>query len=293
MPDDALRTLHTAVDSYLSSLQAIAECLGETCPEIGGLYRIRLARLRSRLAFDSSAEAMEEAARALQAELKEYAHKASGYIRQHGVELRAAIAELEEIVHSFAQRQDFYVARLRQFAAQMAAAVQPDVTPELRELIALHSANLMSCVESMSHETQSIVTRMQNELGSVEVRVKEAEVTDAVTGLMNRREMERQIEARKASGEFPVLLVFQLSGDITDEVARQVGARLVSQFRHKDFISRWTDTEFMVLFQGPIEIAQTRADQIVPWIAGRYLLDSGETVAIGVEARLAEAVLVA
>ena len=110
---------------------------------------------------------------------------------------------------------------------------------------------------------------------------------------MNRREMERQIESRRTAGTPPVLLQFQLSGEICDQVAKQVAARLGSQFRHKDFVSRWTDTDFMVLFQGPIEIAQARAEQIVPWVAGKYLLDDGNSVQIGVEVRLAQGELVA
>jgi GGDEF domain-containing protein len=134
---------------------------------------------------------------------------------------------------------------------------------------------------------------MQREMDAVAVRIKEAEVTDPLTGLMNRREMERQIEARKAAGHRPVLLQFQLTGAITDEITKQVSARLGSHFRHKDFICRWTSTEFLVLFQGPPEIAQMRAEQIVPWVSGRYLLDNGESVQIGVEVRLAQAELVA
>ncbi len=293
MSDETLNALHTTVDCYLSSLLAMANCVGDACPEIGGLYRHRLTRLRSRLAFDSAPEALEEGTRAVEAELKEYAAKASGYVARHRHELKTAISSLEEIVRSLAQRQDFYGARLRQFAGQMETTAYPAETDALKDIVALQVAGLMSCVESMAHETQSLVTRMQNELSGVEQRLKEAEVTDPVTGLMNRREMERQIESRKSNVEPPVLLHFTVRGDINDEVAKQVGARLASQFRHKDFVSRWTETEFMVLFQGPAEIAQTRADQIVPWIAGRYLLDNGDAAHIEVEVRLTQAEVVA
>ncbi|MBZ5601202.1 MAG: GGDEF domain-containing protein [Acidobacteriia bacterium] len=291
--DETLSALHTAVDCYLSSLLAMANCAGDACPEIGGLYRHRLTRLRSRLAFDSSPDALEEGTRAVEAELKEYASKASGYVAQHGLELKAAVAALEEIVHTLAQRQDFYGARLRQFAMQMETTAYPAEPEHLTEVVALQVAGLMSCVESMAHEAHSLMTRMHNELAAVEQRLKEAEVTDPITGLMNRREMERQIESRKSAGDTPVLLHFHFSGEMNDELARQVGARLASQFRHKDFISRWTDTEFMVLFQGPVEIAQMRADQIVPWVAGRYLLDNGDAAQIGVEVRLTQPELVA
>jgi GGDEF domain-containing protein len=293
-PDDQqLHALHTAVNCYLATLLDTANCVGASCPEIGGLYRHRLTRLRSRLAFDSSPDAMEGSTASVEAELKEFASKASLYVAQHGVELRSAIATLEDIVRSLTHRHDFYAARLRQFAAQMESATYPTDPELLQETVGLQVVGLLSCIESMSHETQSLVIRMRNELGAVEQRLKESEVTDPLTGLMNRREMERQIESRKAAGSPLVLLHFQLCGDVSTEVMQQVGSRLGSQFRHKDFVCRWTDTDFLVLFQGPQEIAQMRADQIKPWVAGRYLLDNGESVQIGVEVHLTQPELVA
>lgn len=294
MPDDShLHALHTAVNCYLSTLEATAECIGAACPEIGGIYRHRLSRLRTRLAFDSSPEAMEESCEAVEAELKEYAEKTSGYVMRHRTELQAASLAIQDIVRSLVHRQDFYTARLRQFAEQMEATAYPSDSESLQEIVALQVMGLLSCVESMTHETQSLVSRMHDEITAVELRVKEAEVTDPLTGLMNRREMERQIETRKITGNPPVLLQFQLTGEVSEEIVRQVAARLGSHFRHRDFVSRWTDTDFLVLFQGPAEIAQARAEQIVPWISGRYLLDNGESVQIGVEIRLAQPELVA
>jgi len=289
--DPCLDALHTAVNCYLSTLLAIANSVGAACPEIGGLYRHRLNRLRTRLAFDSSPDALEESRATVETELNEFASKASLYVAQHGIELRSAIGSLEDIVRSLAQRQDFYGTRLRQFAAQMEATIYPnpsDTDSNFQETVALQVAGLLSVVESMSHETQSLVTRMRNELGAVERRLQESEVTDPLTGLMNRREMERRIETRKNEGEPPVLLHFQLSGEVGAEVMQQVSSRLSSQFRHKDIVCRWTDTEFLVLFQGPPEIAQMRAEQIVPWVAGRYLLESGESVQIGVQVSLTQ-----
>lgn len=130
--------------------------------------------------------------------------------------------------------------------------------------------------------------RMHNELDGVERRLKEMEITDPITGVMNRREMERQIAARRASGAPLVLLHFRLTGEIDGAVLRQVAARLNSQFRHNDFVSRWDETEFLVLFQGPPEIAQSRASQIVPWLAGSYVLEDGRSAEVGADASLVE-----
>src|SRR5579862_5511865 len=113
--EQTLGALHAAVNCYLSTLLDVAQCLGDACPEVGGPYRQRLSRLRSRLAFDASPEAIEECRTVIEAELKEYAAKVSAYFDQHGGELRRAVGAIERTVESFARRQDFYGARLRQF----------------------------------------------------------------------------------------------------------------------------------------------------------------------------------
>jgi GGDEF domain-containing protein len=283
---EQLNALHTAVSSYLTTLLAISDCVGAACPEVGATYRHRLSRLRSRLAFDTTPEAMTESTIVVERELKDYSNKTAQYIIQHGIELRRTIEALERIVTSLAQRQDFYGARLRQFAEQMETTPYPTDPEHLSEVVALQAAGLLGCVESMSNDSQSHVNRMRTELGAVSERLRDAEVTDRLTGLMNRREMERQIERRKAAGEDPVILVFELSGDMRDEIAQQAGARLSSHFRHQDLICRWTENEFLVLFQGSREIAQARTEQIVPWIAGRYPLDDGASTEITDEAGL-------
>ena len=61
-----------------------------------------------------------------------------------------------------------------------------------------------------------------------------------------------------------------------------------TQFRYRNLVCRWTGNEFLVLFQGPPETAQSRGEQVVPWLAGRYLLDSGDSVQISVAARLVQ-----
>jgi GGDEF domain-containing protein len=283
---EQLSALHSAVTCYLSTLLAVANCLKEACPEVGEPYRHRLSRLRSRLAFDANPDAIEEGRAVVESELKEYAARVATYIDLHGVEVRRASAALEQVVQSLAQRQEFYGARLRHFAAQMENTSYPAEPEHLGEVVALQVAGLLSLVESMGHETHSLVQRMHDELADIERRLAEAEVTDRVTGLMKRREMERQIKSRQESGAAVTLLLFELSGEINDEIARQAGARLSTQFRYRDLVCRWTDSEFMVLFHGTPQRAQSRAEQVVPWLDGTYRLEGGDSVEISAGARL-------
>ena len=154
------------------------------------------------------------------------------------------------------------------------------------QTVAAQSTGLNRCVDDMHRDTQLLVERMRAELLSVEQHLAESEITDPITGLTNRREMERRIQAA-AENDAPLVLVrFDLGGSVPGEVARQVGARIGAQFRYNDVICRWSDHEFLVLFHGAADVATTRAEQVVPWVSGRYLLDTGEIAQIRVSAEL-------
>ena len=274
---DPAASLHATVNSYLSTLLAVAECLGNACPPVGGPYRHRLNRIEKRLEFDASLglsselnpelsqETIEETCDKVARELEDYSAKAAAYLRCHEVELRTAASGLEELVGALAQRQDFYAAQLLQLAEGVGSPA-----------VGLPAAGLKACVESMHRESRSLVAQMRGELAAVEQRLTEFEITDPVTGLTNRREMERRIHVESADGQTPVLIRFDLGGPVPEDAARQVGARIASQFRYNDLVCRWSEREFLVLFQGPPEVAEERAGQVAPWVAGRYLLDNGE-----------------
>jgi hypothetical protein len=275
------QTLQKTVDCYVAMLSAVGDCLGEACPPVGGPYQHRFGRLKARLAFDVQAEAVEETYAEVAAELKNYAQKASAYLDQHGTQMRRAAAGLEQIVRLMAERQDFYGARLRHFATQL------ESTPS--DGSAAQAETLLSCVESMTHETRSLLVKMRDEMASIERRLAESEITDPVTGLMNRRELERRMEASRESPNPVTKVLLTLTGNITDEVAQEAAKRINTQFRHHDVVGRWGHADFMVLFQGSPETAEMRVSQVLPWISGRYALDAGGTTEIAVEMRLVDA----
>ncbi len=260
---------HAAVNCYLSTIETAAHALAHACPPVGRPYGQRLSRLRARLAFDSGMEKIEESCVLATRELHNYAEQASTFAEQQRVDLRRAIAGLEEMVKTMAQRQEHYGERLRRLAMQLE-----------------NQAGVLTCVESMSHESQSLLKKMRDQMTELETRLAGIEITDRVTGLINRREMERLMAAAKARGETLVLLLFDFQDSLPDDVARQVSARLGLQFRHHDLIARWSERQFLVLFKGRPETARLRGEQILPWIAGRYQMDSGAVAEATVEACL-------
>src|SRR5712691_3137298 len=143
---DILHSLHTTVHCYLATLLATGDCLAESCPPVGGPYRTKLSRLKSRLAFDGSAPALEESAAVVAAELKDYSSKAAAYLDSYAAGLRRSSDDLEAILRRFTQRQEFYSGRLRQFATRLESAP---------------SEGLLTCVDGMIYEMQSLAARLR------------------------------------------------------------------------------------------------------------------------------------
>jgi len=274
------------LDAYLSFVSAVADCLKNSCAPIGTPYHLRLNRMRGRLAYDPSPEFFVEATRIIEQQLRDFASQSSAYVALHGTEFRKAVEGLLETVRVLGMKQDYYCARLRQFATQMETTAYPTDPAHLADVVQLQAMGLQSCVESLSHDWQSLLGRMKVELVEAEARIAEADITDPITGLMNRREMERQIQAQRAQGIPEVLIRFSFDSGLRDEIVQQMAQRLVSQFRHNDLISRWSGTDFLVLFRSTPEIAMSRLDHIVGWAGGRYLADTGSAVVVRLEGHL-------
>ena len=286
------RTLHAAIHRYLSCVSLIGECMASACPPVGGTYRHQFTRLRTRLAFDPNPASLDESFRLLQDGMNDYALKASEHLDRHRTELSRAMRSLVEIGHDLARRQDVYHARLRKFAEQLADhAYSPD-PEQLRAQLSAQANSLTSALESFSHESHSVLGRIFDEIAAIEKRVADSETTEPITNLTNRREMERQIAARQKAGTEVILLQYTVADPLPDEVAREFAVRLTAQFRPHDIIARWSPTEFLVLFQGPLEVAQNRVQQVTPWISGRYPLNDGGSIEVQVGGEMLDSALV-
>jgi GGDEF domain-containing protein len=278
---DLLAELSNAVAAYLSTMEVTAECLDESYPEVGSPYRKRIQALQSRVSYDATPKEIRESAKAIQAELRDYASVAKRVRTERSVELEREILALGDIIENLAERQAHFGRRLREFAAQVEKAMP------------VEAAGLHGVVDSMSHETAAMVGKMLEQMVELDQRLAGAASTDPVTGLINRRELERQIEAHRLHGATFSLLLFELEGPVGEQVLQMAGAKLASHFRHRDRTARWSEREFAVLFLGENQLAEARAAEVLPWLTGRYTLENGESVLIEAKARLLERELAA
>ena len=269
---DVLGDLASALAGYLTIIGATADCLETACPNVGGPYRQRLNRLRARLSYDPRRELLRERTECFQVELKDYATAAGNYLGRRSVEMERGMLALRDLVAQAGKRQAGSFDRLRRLADRLGNG-EP-------------SSELRDCVERLEMDAVSLSVRIEREMEEMDRRLAGTESVDPVTGLINRREFDRQIALHESLGATFTLLLLELDGLVSEQVMRQAAASLSGQFRHCDRFARWSERTLALLFLGDTELAQARVGQVLPFIARRYTLDSGQTVDITARVRV-------
>lgn len=274
-----------AVDSFRSAILDIAEAFEAISPEISAPYRERLMRLHSNLCLQSNhasedaqplAESFDDARQSLHEILLDF----SGKARHHNQALARDLNQtLDMIARTEDSRSVTYVERLVDFADQVENAVRT------RDLLGLErqTSELRGFAESIELHSHDAFSRLRDKLTEIQQRLHEAELLatlDPLTGVSNRRELDRELAARLANQQNFCVLLFDLDGFKAvndqfghlcgDEVLKQVAARLSGQVRARDFVCRWGGDEFVAVLACEEAFAATRSRQIAARLNGPY-----------------------
>lgn len=284
---DHLADFSAALAAYLSTLDIVCECVSEVCPEVGRLSSQRLGKLRARLSFQPTREAIRESTTTLRRELiQHYAVNASMQVERREIEFERGMAAIQQIVTSLMRLNEASAAQLLQLASQLESDALQDEAEDGRAILTRQAATVRRCGETLVRETASLSHELRDEIAAVEARLSEPHVVDPVSGMLTRTEVLRRIGLLTAEEITHTLLVFEIDGNITNEVLRQVATKLSTQFRHQDLVARWAEREFLVVFQGAFQYAQARIPHISAWVSGRYYDEHDRAVDVAVTARM-------
>ena len=269
------------LESYRSAILDVAEAMEAISPEISAIYRERLARLHGNLAENATAQALEESRQAVHEILCEFSSRA----RHHN---QALARDLNQTLDMMSRTEDSrsirYVERLMDFADQVETALRSGDLGRLDR----QTVELRGFAESIELHSHDALARLREKLADIQNRLHEAELLatlDPLTGVSNRRELDRELNARLAANQDFCVLLFDLDGFKAvndrfghlcgDEILKQVAARLSGQVRARDFVCRWGGDEFVAILACEQEFAQTRSRQIAARLNGPYRI-SGE-----------------
>ncbi|MDE3175501.1 MAG: GGDEF domain-containing protein [Pseudomonadota bacterium] len=150
---------------------------------------------------------------------------------------------------------------------------------------------VLACAETVAFCPIMVIpiSAMMRKLQVAQAQLERAADTDLLTGLLNRRGLEKAaaalFDAAQLRGETVVALICDVDRfkrvndlyghDFGDEALRVLAAMLARRFA---IAGRWGGEEFLVLIAGPLEEAAEAAEALRAEFAGREILLAGETL---------------
>jgi diguanylate cyclase (GGDEF)-like protein len=268
-----------ALECYLSSILEIAKTIEAIAPEIACSFRDPLMSLGSRLSADPTPGDLEQSRSALHEILQGFCEQVRHQNEILARDLNQTLTMVTRTEDSSAGRNVQFVERLVDFVDRFESAVQSGDLP----CLAAQASDLRDFAQSIELDSRDDFAQLRQKMIEIQRRLHEVELLatlDPLTGVANRRALDRELAARIEDRQEFCVLLFDLNGfkEINDrfghlygdEVLKQLAARLSSQVRTRDYVCRWGGDEFVAILACDLAIAEFRSRQIAERLNGAY-----------------------
>ena len=287
--------------SYLSALEAMAECPVPVSDDLVASHQKQLYNLRTRLARTMSDEILPQVREQVAEELKAYSTRSGEILKRRAKEIKRILQYLSEAASAVVSQGQSQSGRLIEFTRSLESITQIDDLPEIRRRLGREVLELRQIAVQVRSRAEETVENLQNEVRMFQQKLAETEeiaLTDSLTQVPNRRAGERKIDELIAMGKTFSVFLFDLDRFKTindrwghqagDAVLAEFARRLVEAVAREDTVCRWGGDEFLVIVPTQTrELAERRASQLTELCTGQYRLrPNGETIAITVQAAM-------
>lgn len=268
---------------WSGSLRAVEEHVFPLFPGAAKTAEEDWQQVHSCLQEDAPEELLGSTPRLVERVLHNYAQNSRRSQREDLDAVKAMLGVLAEAATVARTRTDTYGGVFLGVSESLGRLVQVEDPEDLRRQLSQEAKHLGETVSKMVAETEASLVSMDAELKHFQERLAKAEAaasSDPLTGLSNRRELERQLELRISARTPFCALLFDLDGFKSindrfghacgDEVLRMFGAILNEQVRPGDVVARWGGDEFFVIFDCSLKDALRRSQQISAKLTRRY-----------------------
>jgi diguanylate cyclase (GGDEF)-like protein len=280
---DAEQLLFAALSSYRATLAAMGEAASHVDSTTGEPLQQALLNLCNSLSQGVSAEHISETQRSIEQELKIWSTHAADVFGNKANGIQDVLLIAGTAAQKVSERSNHHAKRFTEFSERLNATSKLNDLTIIRHSIGQHSADLKSYVTQMVTDSANAVSALRAQIATYESRLEEMEhlaAHDSLTGLLNRRKVERHIETRIRAGQVFCVISLDLNGfkqlndtyghAAGDDILRQFAAELKTVFRTHDVIGRVGGDEFIVLVDGDLAVAGARRERIHRWVNGRY-----------------------
>ena len=201
-----------ALTCYLGVMLAMARSMRAVCSRAGLIYGDRLMRLPRRLGFEATPEALEESRDVLEADLAVYTEATTAWLDAGSSLAREIVAIVQGLDRGGRESETLHRAMLEDLAEQMAVSAEVDAPADLRASLKRYALGLRSYLQHQRVESRASLKDLESRGGQLAdwlARADPAHSTDPSSGLPNRAETERQLEACWHAGKPVSVLLFE------------------------------------------------------------------------------------
>jgi GGDEF domain-containing protein len=205
-----------------------------------------------------------------------------------------------QVADAVLERTARHIVLLETLAESIETAADLDGPQEIRGILEHQSSGIRNCARQAEEELLPLVSRFRDLVKECEQIVgvaKAAIVVDRETGFLNANGFRQEHELRNLEATPSCLLFIDCSArlpagpacpdTVFSEIAEALAKRIAEPFRPNDSIGRLAPNRFAIVFDGEIEQARGRLDQIKRSISGKYTSRSGKII-LEAEVRLFE-----
>jgi diguanylate cyclase len=251
-----------ATQCYLAAIKSIEQNPVVVQRALTRQFRGSLEALLQGLGEDPPVDRLESSQRALAEALRGYRERADKVLAEREREVREIVQTLDEGAAALTAQNTDHHRRLGDSAKELESVTVASALPEIRRRLTQLVRELRACIAAIDQERQSAVEQMRSELVAFQQRLAEAEslaYRDALTGVANRAEGDKQLQERVEAGVPFSILVLDLNRfkAINDQWGHAAGDIVLTSFAHRltqnvrpeDTVYRWGGDEFLVILR--------------------------------------------
>lgn len=281
--------LRVSLELHRALLQSIGDSGARACPAVSSDLQQSLTELADRLVGDITSALLAETGTQASEQLQQWGDRTAEYFKARTAEVKELLIVLARTAESIGERDQQYANQFNQLTARLRTISNLEDLTQVRSSLVQQAAELKSCVDQMEQDSHKLLKKLRTEVSSYETKLKKVEelaLRDALTGLANRRNVERQVESRIARGDAFCVVMLDLNRlkQVNDRHGHLAGDNLLQQFaqelrsglRSSDLVGRWGGDEFLVVIDGETSGARAQIERLQQWVFGDYTIRLGK-----------------
>jgi diguanylate cyclase (GGDEF)-like protein len=294
-PDVLLISTQSA---YRSALLSFAKAAVQAIPSTSHDLHHSLTGIESKLQKTCTYEQVESAKQEVVTRLEQWGSHTKDQLNATAEDVKQLLLALASTAESACNHDNESAARLNEITKSLETIGRMDDLARMRTSIFASVAELTRCVLDITAASAESAKCFKKQISEYETKLAESEelgTRDALTGIRNRRGMERLLNHRlERNNPFSVVLIdidnFKKVNDTYghnagDQLLKDFSVELKAAIRSSDHLGRWGGDEFMLILDCNLDAAQMKISAMNRWVFGEYVVTRGsESLKISVSA---------